>query len=130
MMHVIVQPRIQRQVAEKNHNPAAVSERVSLPAANIVAVESGWNIQIAAPGLAKESFQLKVEGRNLELRATYPSAEAEGQKNLRREFGEGVLSRSFQLPDTADTSGIQARYEAGVLTIHLPKKAPVKVEIA
>ncbi|MBK8041338.1 MAG: Hsp20/alpha crystallin family protein [Haliscomenobacter sp.] len=130
MMHVVVQPRILRQAAEKNSNPVAASERVSLPAANIVAVESGWNIQIAAPGLTKESFQLKVEGRNLELRAAYPSTEADGQKRLRREFGEGVLSRTFQLPDTADTTAIQARYEAGVLTIHLPKKAPVKVEIA
>lgn len=129
-MQVVVQPRILRQTAEKKPNPVSTSGRAILPAANIATMESGWNIQIAAPGLTKESFQLKVEGRNLELRATYPSTLAEGQKILRREFGEGILSRTFQLPDTADTAAIQARYEAGVLTIHLPKKAPVKVEIA
>ena len=47
----------------------------------------------------------------------------------RRERGFGKYTRSFQLPKDVDAGKIDARFEAGVLKIHLPKK-PARSEAA
>ena len=52
----------------------------------------------------------------------------EGEKYRRREFSYTNFERSFQLPDSIDQGSIEAKYDNGVLNVHLPKKEEAKVQ--
>jgi HSP20 family protein len=47
-------------------------------------------------------------------------------EDLRIERRFGTFNRSFTLPQTVDAEAIQARYENGVLTLSIGKKAEAK----
>ena len=51
---------------------------------------------------------------------------AEGVKSVRSEFSLQGFKRSFTLDDKVDVTGIQAKYENGVLKLYLPKKEQAK----
>lgn len=132
MIHVVV-PSTHSSVKTALHpNTATTQEKqeyIHTPVANVKAEGEGWRLELAAPGLEKSSFKLNVEGSILTVEAAYTTREEEGVKALRREFGYGKLHRAFRLPNNADTSGISARYDAGILYISVPKKAVFRVEV-
>ena len=45
---------------------------------------------------------------------------------MRQECGYGRFSRTVTLPTPVDPDAVEARYEAGVLTLTLPKGAAAK----
>jgi len=59
---------------------------------------------------------------------TEKKQEEEKLNYVRREFSIGDLSRSFTLDAKVDSENIQAKYEDGILKLHLPKKPEVKPE--
>lgn len=130
MIHVVVEPKaIRRTVATRNQVGQPNTVNQATPATNILETAEGWVLHIAAPGLSREGFQLKAEKNHLTLSAEYPKPSEENTKVLRREFGYGTISRSFQLPENADGGNIRAQYEAGVLRVFIPKKAPLQIRI-
>lgn len=129
MIHVVVPSKQSATVNARNQQVQGSREEVYTPGANVREEENGWRLDIAAPGLSKSDFQLKVEGEVLTVEACYPVSEVAHVRTLRREFGVGSLRRTFRLPDTADTAGIQATYEAGILSVVLPKKATIRIQV-
>ncbi len=104
---------------------------LSNPSVNVIEKDDQFRIELAAPGLEKENFQLKVEKGYLKVSANKEQKqEIEGEKFTRREFNFASFSRSFQLPESVDAEKIVANYEKGVLTVSLPKKAEAQVEKA
>jgi len=97
---------------------------------NIVETAEGFNLDLSAPGRNKEDFKLKVENNLLTI--SFEAKEAvkeEGQKEnkqIRKEFGVESFKRSFTLDDKVDADGIQAKYEAGLLKLFVPKKEETK----
>lgn len=90
---------------------------------NIVETENSYNIQLMAPGLHKEDFNLEVEHDLLTISAEVKKdAEKEAGKFTRREFSLGSFKRTFTLPETVNADDINAVYENGILSIALPKK--------
>lgn len=45
---------------------------------------------------------------------------------MRKEYSFRSFKRSFTLDEKIDATNIEAKYVNGVLTLNLPKKAPVK----
>ncbi|MFM8449622.1 MAG: Hsp20/alpha crystallin family protein [Haliscomenobacter sp.] len=129
MIHVVVPSKQSATVNARNQQVQGSREEVYTPGTNVREEENGWRLDIAAPGLSKRDFQLKVEGEVLTVEARYPASEVAHVRTLRREFGAGTLRRTFRLPDTADTAGIQATYEAGILSVVLPKKATIRIQV-
>jgi HSP20 family protein len=69
------------------------------------------------------SLQVQLEQETLTLSAERkPQARGERDSFHRMERTHGVLRRSFVLPSTVDADKVEARYEAGVLTVTLPKR--------
>ena len=107
----------------------------STPKVNIVETVEEFRIELAAPGLKKENFELKVEKDLLWIKGIQgKEAEATEGKYSKREFAFGVFERRFRLPETINTEGIEANYENGILTVSLPKledqvNTPRKIEI-
>jgi HSP20 family protein len=98
----------------------------SLPAVNIKEDENGFEVEVAAPGLSKEDFNVQVEHDVLTI-SSEKEVKEENTTYTRREFGYYSFKRTFTLPENAvDVDKVQASYKNGVLYILLPKREEVK----
>lgn len=88
---------------------------------------SGYSLDAEVPGVSREDIQVTIEGNVVTLRAEIKQEDAqrEGERVLRRERYQGVVSRAFQLPQDIDEASAKARYDNGVLRLTLPKKVAV-----
>ena len=93
------------------------------PSVNITENEKQHNIIVAAPGLEKSDFVIKVENDQL-LVSTNKELVADKKDSsfLRREFSYSSFKRSFHLPETIDRENISAAYIDGILNITIAKK--------
>ncbi len=89
---------------------------------NIVENGEAFRLELAAPGLEKSDFSVDVDKNVLRIEVSKTFQLEEGEAYKRREFGQYEFKRSFQLPETIDTTGIEANYVNGILVITLPKK--------
>lgn len=103
----------------------------SNPSVNVVETENSYRVEVAAPGLEKEDFEVNVDNGFLTISARKEQKEeTKGDRFMRREFNYSSFTRSFQLPDTVKAGDIAASYENGVLKVTLPKKEEAKIESA
>jgi HSP20 family protein len=79
------------------------------------------------PGVAEADLDINVHNNVLTVsgsRAAEDRIEGESYALYERQFGS--FSRSFSLPDMADGERVEAKLEAGVLTLTVAKKAAAK----
>lgn len=100
------------------------------PKTNIRENAEQFVIDLVVPGLEKTDFKLNLEDNNLVISAEKKEQKLEeNEKFTRKEFHLNAFKRAFTLPETINTDLIEAKYNNGILSIHLPKKAvDVKVE--
>jgi HSP20 family protein len=99
----------------------------NIPSVNISESADDFKIELAAPGLKKEYFDINVEKNTLTISAKKEKAnEVDDGKITRKEFSYASFSRSFQLPEGVESNAIIASYESGILGIVLPKKEEAK----
>jgi HSP20 family protein len=97
------------------------------PAADIVELESGFEVALDVPGIDPKAIQIQVEDQTLTVQAERrPAAPPKDGVVLRTERATGSFLRSFALPSSVDGGRVEARYEAGVLTVSLPKREEAK----
>lgn len=100
------------------------------PAVNVVEKEDSFLLEVAAPGLKKDDFRIKLDNQMLSISAEVSSTEEEKKERYtRREFWFGSFERSFNLPKTINLEQIRADYNEGILRVTLPKKEEAKVAI-
>jgi HSP20 family protein len=97
----------------------------AIPAVNILETENDFMLEVAAPGMSKEQFNLYVDHKQLTISAEQKEEVNKG-KYARREFNYKSFKRSFLLPDFVDIEKVNATYEDGVLKIVIPKREEVK----
>ena len=84
---------------------------VSSPSVNIVEQDHQFNMHLAAPGLEKNDFAIRVENDYLIVSAEKKSEKEETDKRFtRREFNYSSFKRSFQLDDSIDREKSSAAY--------------------
>lgn len=94
-----------------------------MPATNIKESDNGYMIELAAPGLNKSDFKIKVDNNMLEISSEKSQENnQEEERYTRREFHYSSFKRSWTLPETVDIDAISANYVNGVLNVSLPKK--------
>ena len=97
------------------------------PPANIVEKADLYKIELAAPGMQKADFNVKLDGKILTISAEKKAeTTSENEKMIRKEFGYKAFKRSFTLDEKIDATNITAKYENGILNLELPKKEEVK----
>ena len=99
-------------------------ERYNRPAVNVKAYEEYYQLDLAVPGYNRDDFVINVEKDQLII-----SSERAGTEELKfrmREFNYGKFTRKFRLPEDIDASGISASYNAGILSLNIPKVEEVK----
>jgi HSP20 family protein len=96
---------------------------------NLRETDSAYEMELVAPGLKKEDFQLNVSGDMLTVSFEEKNDNKEINKEegwVRQEYRQRSFSRSFHLNDAIDTNNINARYENGILYVNLPKNEKAK----
>lgn len=97
------------------------------PRVNIQESDKAFEVQVEAPGRAKEDFALSLEDGILKISAESKEENAETQSQYKiREFRLHKFERAFRLPKNIDAEASEASYEGGILTIVLPKIAASK----
>ena len=90
------------------------------PRANVVKTDTGYGIELAAPGFSRDEFQLNVDDGRLTIAINTEDSKDYEDKIQHREYRFTSFKRSFSLPDGVNVDGINARYEAGILYINVP----------
>ena len=107
-------------------NDWMMKTNATAPAINVVESDKDYKVEVAAPGMKKEDFNIHL-GDNNELIITMEQKnenKEEHKKYLRREFAYSKFQQSFVLPDNIEKEKISASVNDGILTIELPKQAP------
>ena len=84
------------------------------------------------PGVPPEAVDLTVERDTLTVKAERSWSYGDGDEVLASERPQGSWTRQIMLGESLDTDRLEARYDAGVLTITIPvaeEAKPRKVEI-
>ena len=107
-------------------------KNVTAPAVNVIDEEKDYKVEVAAPGMTKEDFQIKLDNDNnliiaLEKKTQTEDHEKKNHKYLRREFSYSKFQQAFTLPEDVEKDKITAKMNDGVLTIDIPKKEPTPV---
>jgi HSP20 family protein len=103
-------------------------ERTKVPV-NLRETASTYEMELVAPGLRKEDFQLNVSTDMLTISFEEKNENKETNKQegwVRQEYRKRSFSRSFHLNDAIDTNNISAHYENGILYVTLPKNEQSK----
>lgn len=98
------------------------------PAVNIKDNEEEFVLEVAAPGRARDSFNIELNNDRLIVSSADENENKENIKFTRKEFDYSVFKRIFRLPETIDNSKINASCKDGVLLITLPKKEEAKIQ--
>lgn len=103
-------------------NAKAYDSTSVVPAVNVLENTDHFLIELAAPGLSKESFNIKIEKDVLSI-STEKKAESiqEGTKYTRKEFTFHSFKRAFNLPENADQENVKAEYKDGILYVTIMK---------
>ncbi len=100
------------------------------PAINVKESKNAYTVEVAAPGMTKEDFQVHVdEDDNLVISIESKKEDKEENKDthyLRHEFSYAKFQQTMLLPEDVDVEKIDAKVEHGVLTIDLPKRQHVE----
>lgn len=104
--------------------------KATAPAINVIEDEKKYTVEVAAPGMCKEDFDIQINENNdlvikMEKKTSNETGNKEAEKcncrYLRREFSYTKFQQTLILPEDVDKEMINAKVENGVLTIELPK---------
>lgn len=104
------------------------------PAINVKETDKAYVVELAAPGMKKEDFNVHVNDEgNLIIKMEKKQENKEEDKSaryLRREFSYSKFEQTLLLPDDVKREDIKAKVENGVLTVELPKVVEEKVKLS
>lgn len=101
-----------------------------VPSLNVRETEKEYMVDIVAPGFEKKDFKVEFADGMVTVHAEKEHKEEETQKDYtHREFSYTSIERSFSLPENIREEKIDAKYENGILQLHIPKKEAGKPKI-
>ena len=104
------------------------------PAINVKESDKAYIVELAAPGMKKEDFNVHINDEgNLVVKMESKTEKKDEDKNtryLRREFSYSKFEQTLILPDDVKKDAISAKVEHGVLTVELPKIIEEKVKVS
>ena len=104
------------------------------PAPYVKENEKAYIVELAAPGMKKEDFNVHINDEgNLIIKMEQKEEHKDEDKTtryLRREFSYSKFEQTLILPDDVQKDQISARVEHGVLTVLLPKVVKEEVKVS
>jgi len=104
-----------------------VSASAFVPPVDIYEDEHKIVLKLEVPGLKQEDLDIQIENNTLTVRGERKFEKEEKEENFHRiERRYGSFFRSFSVPNTVNSEGVRASYDAGVLRLELEKRAEAK----
>ena len=108
--------------------------KATAPAINVKETEKGYTVEVAAPGMTKDDFNVNIDkDGNLHIHMEAHTEKKEEDKKshyLRREFAYSKFEQTLLLPEDVKKEAIEAKVNDGVLTVTLPKMEKPAAEAA
>ena len=93
---------------------------------DVTEIDGMYKVRADIPGAKKDDINVRIDGNLIQIDAEMKrqkETKESGGKVLRSERWEGAVSRAFTVAQDDGESKVSAKYEDGVLTLELPKKA-------
>lgn len=104
------------------------------PAINVKETDKDYTVEVAAPGMTKDDFNVNVDkDGNLHIHMEAHTEKKDEDKKshyLRREFAYSKFEQTLLLPEDVKKEAIEAKVNDGVLTVTLPKMEKPAAEAA
>ena len=115
-------------------NDWMIKANSTAPAINVIESDKDYRVEVAAPGMTKNDFNIKIdENNNLVVSMEKKEEKNEDKKDgryLRREFSYSKFQQTMVLPDNVEKDKIEAKVENGVLSISIPKRTEEEAKMA
>ena len=113
-------PEVFNDFFYNNNMPKA---NATAPAINVLENENEYTVELAAPGLRKEDFDISINNDGDLVIKMEKKTEVKDEKAhyLRREFAYSKYEQTLILPDDVNKDEVGAKMNDGVLNITLPK---------
>ena len=104
------------------------------PSVDVKETKDAYIIDMDVPGMSEKDIALDLDGKVLSIHSqkndsteekSSEDKKAEESKWLLRERFTPDFKRQFELPEDIDEEAIRACFKNGVLTVTIPRKAPV-----
>jgi HSP20 family protein len=96
-------------------------------ALDVAETEDDFLVKASLPGINPDDLEITYNNNLLTIKGEVKEEkDIEEQRYHLRERRYGSFSRSLTLPSTVKADAIEASYEGGVLTLHLPKAEEAK----
>ena len=122
-------PEVFNDFFDNNYMPKA---NATAPAINVLESKTDYRVELAAPGMRKEDFDVNIntDGDLVIKMDRKGEKHEENVPYLRREFSYTKYDQTLILPDDVHKQKISANVADGVLTIVLPKVVREEQKIA
>jgi len=108
-------------------HPFGEAAATRLPAVDLYQTEDDVVVKATIPGLKAEDVQISITGDLLTIKGEFREKEETKQKAYHlREQRYGAFERTLNLPARVVADKAKADFEAGILTVSLPKADEVK----
>src|SRR5436309_15528912 len=113
---------------------SGTSLRRWIPALDLVETDDDFVLRADLPGLSEDDVKIELQGNTLTVAGERKSEhDGDGAGYHRLERGWGSFARSLTVPEGIDAESITARFDRGILELHIPKPEqhkPRRVAIA
>jgi HSP20 family protein len=107
------------------------------PTADVRETEKAYVIEAEIPGFDEKDISIRLDGNNLtigskkieEKNSRETGESTEDGNYLIRERRYSSFSRSFKLPENADSEGISASFRNGILSLEINKKPEAQTRV-
>ena len=115
-------------------NVSSQASARTTPRADVTESQAAYELCFELPGFAEQDIDVQLQDRTLTISAERkdPRADANDKRWHRSELPYGVLQRTIKLPKDTSDEGVAAVYQAGMLTVTVPKRAadrPAKIAV-
>ena len=107
--------------------------RAYAPKVDVQATKESYELEMELPGLTEKDVTIDLKDREITIASVDDAKEEKKEAkeevkatDLVKERVATHFSRSFTLPDDIDPEGVNAKFQNGLLTITIPRKAESK----
>jgi len=94
------------------------------PVLDLTETEKEYVCKVEVPGIPKENLDINLTGELLTITGKREKVEeAKGENYLWKERMAGKFVRAIRLPTPVVENKVEAKYQDGILIVHLPKMA-------
>ena len=97
-------------------NDWMIKANSTAPAINVIESDKDYRVEVAAPGMTKNDFNIKIDENNNLV--------------VSMEKKEEKFQQTMVLPDNVEKDKIEAKVENGVLSISIPKRTEEEAKMA